>query len=98
MSIYLSSHVDQTLGASRVSGGLGWREYDGQFRVDIMCPYLSVYPNKSIADELKNGIRFGLYLHYEGPRISTTCTNSVSLKNHPIEVKEKMIKKLLWVV
>ncbi|XP_052674783.1 uncharacterized protein LOC128156619 [Crassostrea angulata] len=44
MSIYLSSHVDQTLslikymanvklGASRVSGGLGWREYDRQFRL-----------------------------------------------------------------
>lgn len=44
MSIYLSSHVDQTLniikymanvklGASRVSGGLGWREYDRHFRL-----------------------------------------------------------------
>lgn len=44
MSIYLSAHIDQThslikymanvkLGASRVSGGLGWREYDRQFRL-----------------------------------------------------------------
>lgn len=43
MSIYLSAHIDEThnlikyianvkLGASRVSGGLGWRDYDRQFR------------------------------------------------------------------
>lgn len=36
-------------------------------KVDTICPYLSVYPNKSIADELKNGFRFGFYLHYQGP-------------------------------
>lgn len=52
-----------------------------------MCPYLSVYQNKSIADELKNGFRFGFYLHYEGPRIST---NLVSVKDHPKVVKEKI--------
>lgn len=45
-SIYLSSHVDQTLslikymanvklGVSRVSGGLGWGEYDRQSRLKI---------------------------------------------------------------
>lgn len=44
-------------------------------KMDVICPYLSVYPNKSIADELKNGLRFGFYLHYDGPRISTTSTN-----------------------
>lgn len=44
MSIYLSAHIDEThslikyianvkLGASRVSGGLGWRDYDRQFRL-----------------------------------------------------------------
>ncbi|XP_062585898.1 uncharacterized protein LOC134247577 [Saccostrea cucullata] len=44
MSIYLSAHIDQThsliiymanvkLGASRVSGGLEWKEYDRQFRL-----------------------------------------------------------------
>lgn len=62
-------------------------------KVDLMCPYLSVYPNKSIADELKNGFRFGFYLHYEGPRISTTCTNLVSVKDYPKVVKEKIDKE-----
>lgn len=44
MSIYLSAHIDEThslikymanvkLGTSRVSGGLGWRDYDRQFRL-----------------------------------------------------------------
>lgn len=59
-----------------------------------MCPYLSVYPNQSIADELKKGFRFGFYLHYEGPRISTTCTNLVSVKDHPKVVKEKIDKEI----
>lgn len=60
-------------------------------KVETMCPYLSVYQNKSIANELKNGFRFGFYLHYEGPRIST---NLVSVKDHPKVVKEKIDKEI----
>lgn len=44
MSIYLLAHIDEThslikymanvkLGASSISGGLGWRDYDRQFRL-----------------------------------------------------------------
>lgn len=60
--------------------------------MDITCPYLSAYPNQSIANELKNGFRFGFYLYYESPRVSTTCTNLVSVKDHPKMVKEKIDK------
>lgn len=59
-----------------------------------MCPYLSVYSNQSIADELKNGFRFGFYLHYEGSKISTTLTNLMSVKVHPKVVKEKLDKEI----
>lgn len=36
----------------------------------------------------------GFYLHYEGTRISTTCTNLVFVKDPPKVVKEKIYKKI----
>ncbi|XP_062572703.1 uncharacterized protein LOC134234654 [Saccostrea cucullata] len=59
-----------------------------------MCPYLSFFPNQTVANELKNGFELGIYLYYEGPRVSTTCKNLVSVNDHPKEVKEKIDKEI----
>ncbi|KAK3105093.1 hypothetical protein FSP39_017153 [Pinctada imbricata] len=57
------------LGASRTSG-LGWKNYDIQFRLKReQNPALSW-----------SGFSFGFFLHYEGPRESTDCVNLASLK------------------
>lgn len=62
--------------------------------VKSMCPYLAIYPNQSVAFELRNGFTYGFFLQYQGPRISTTCNNLVSVQDHPNEVKEKIDKEI----
>lgn len=62
--------------------------------VKSMCPYLAIYPNQSVAFELRNGFTYGFFLQYQGPRISTTCNNLVSVHDHPNEVKEKIDKEI----
>jgi hypothetical protein len=80
MSIYLSAHIEHThslikymanvkLGASRVSGGLGWREYDRQFRlkrakdnsiswdkIDPELWLLYITPNTGVQSVSKNSL------------------------------------------
>lgn len=57
-------------------------------------PDLSVHPNQSIADELKNGCRTGFTFIMRALKIFTILTNLISIKVHPKVVKEKVDKEI----
>lgn len=52
------------------------------------------YPNKQAAKDLINGFKEGFLLGYFGPRLHRSCRNLVSVRSHPVQVKEKIEKEI----
>ncbi|XP_045196576.2 uncharacterized protein LOC123551595 isoform X1 [Mercenaria mercenaria] len=60
----------------------------------VLKVYLSLYPNKQLADELLEGFTNGFRLQYQGPRVPTSCQNLISVRKNPALAYEKVRKEV----
>lgn len=71
-----------------------WDKGFTPIKTDVLCSYLSLYPNKIVAAELKEGFIRGFRLQYTGPRISTFSKNLVSALQFRDETLAKLQKEV----